>query len=275
MGMQHRLGILIASVIAPIAFAASSVDAAVIGFEPPTYTSGPLHAQGGWAVSGGTVEGQAASRIGTASQIADDLTAAGLTPGTTVKSGSQALVHSGPGGGVNAILVFSEFNLQPRVVVELSARPLNAGSGDGSIGTLINNTLIMLESAAGTTGRAAGIRFGFVNNVRTIDYWTNRGAGSLWESSALTWDGDTWFDVRFDVDYVSKTYDFYIDNVKLNAESIPFAAPTTTDFHQLRIQRGTNQAGMIVDDISVAIPEPTALAGLLLLGGGLMLRRRK
>ena len=118
------------------------------GFESPTYTSGPVHLQDGWLVSGGTAEGQAASRVRTAAEITAELTGAGLNGAAPVKSGDQALVHSGFGGGVSAVLQIPSLNQLPDILVDVSARGLLPGPGpepgDSTIGFNNGNTFIML-----------------------------------------------------------------------------------------------------------------------------------
>ena len=239
----------------------SSASAAFIGgFEAPTYASGPVHLQDGWLVSGGTVEGQAASRVRTAAEISSELTGAGLNGASPVHSGQQALVHSGFGSGVSAVLQIPELNATPNVVVSASARPLLPGptSGESTIGFNNGNTFIMMESVAGVNGRAAGVRFGFTNSVRTIDYFTRDAQNApVWVSTPVPWDGDSWHDVRFEMNFDDKTYDFYVDQNKINAAPILFPHASTTDFHRIHVYRGTSQAGMIVDDI-LAVPEPSS-----------------
>jgi hypothetical protein len=57
-------------------------------------------------------------------------------------------------------------------------------------------------------------------------------------------------------------------------DPIPFYNAASDDFRQLRIFRGSNQAGMIVDDLSVLpIPEPASLT-MVVCGMGLLAVRR-
>jgi hypothetical protein len=126
--------------------------------------------------------------------------------------------------------------------------------------------------------RAAAFRFGFANNVGTIDYATAVQAG-LWRASGVEWQPDTWYHLAVDVNYAAKTYDFYIDDAKVNADPIPFYTATSANFDRARIFRGTGQAGMILDDLAVttptAVPEPASMTCLLLAGGALTERRRR
>jgi hypothetical protein len=58
------------------------------------------------------------------------------------------------------------------------------------------------------------------------------------------------------------TCDFLVDGTAVNTEPIPFYTATSDSFDHIRIFRGTGQAGVILDDLSVTGPggggeEPT------------------
>ena len=58
------------------------------------------------------------------------------------------------------------------------------------------------------------------------------------------------------VNYTSQTYDFSIDGVQVNTSPIPFYEAASDSFSQIRVYRGSNQAGVIVDDLSVSVAGP-------------------
>ena len=74
------------------------------------------------------------------------------------------------------------------------------------------------------------------------------------------------------VDYTTKTYDFSINGAQVNASPIPFYNALSDNFSQIRIFRGANQSGMIVDDLLVTIPESGPI-GFLLVGSVLLFGR--
>jgi hypothetical protein len=131
------------------------------------------------------------------------------------------------------------------------------------------NVFFALEDSAGN--RAAAVRFG---PSTSIDYGTT--VTGIWQATGSTWNPDSWYRFTLTLDYSTKTYDFAINGTAVNTSPIEFYNPASAQFDQFRIFRGSNQAGMIVDDISVvAIPEPGSGTLTLLVGTvGFMLRRR-
>jgi hypothetical protein len=169
---------------------------------------------------------------------------------------------SGLGGSAATIRQISGLETEQFVQLEIWARPLSAGT----TGALIGNIFLTMEDSSGE--RAAAFRFGPAG----IDYGTN--IGTVWQSSGLTWDDQTWYQLTLTVDYSAKTYNFAVNGNQLNLDPIPFYNAASDDFRQLRIFRGTNQAGMIVDDLSVMpVPEPTS-AMMVMCGFGMLAARR-
>lgn len=208
-------------------------------FESPDFTAGAtINGQDSWT---STTPDRA--RILTAAQIADELTALGMTPGVTVHGGDQALLVSGTGAGSATVRVISGLETEPEVMFEAWVRPLHGTANP------VGNVFLTMENAEGT--RAAGIRFGPNNS---IDYGS---AGSeIWRASGKLWFPDTWYRITLRVNYWSGTYDFLLDGVQLNADPIPFYDGGSTSFHQVRIYRGSNQSGVILDDLKVAAAGP-------------------
>jgi hypothetical protein len=229
------------------------------GFEQPPFFSGEIAGQDLWTTTTAT---SAAARVLTQSEIALELTNAGIPdPGQTVHSGSQALLVSSSSLGSSAtIRLISGLEVERIVVLDLWARPL---SSSGSLG----NIFVTMEDGAGD--RAAAFRFGTAFG-NTIDYGTN--VTGVWQPSPAIWNSDTWYHLTLVVDYFFKTYDLFLDGGKLNVDPIPFYNAASDDFRQIRIFRGSGQAGMIVDDLFVA-PEPGS-AACLLAGAAMMLMRR-
>lgn len=247
-------------------FATAASAQYVTSFESPTFTSGNISGQDSWT----TASNPGTARVLTAEQIAADLTAGGLTPGTTVHSGSQALLVSGTAGSSATIRVISGFETEMQVVLDVWARPLTSGIVGGPIGTAVpNNVFLTMEDSAGV--RAAAFRFG----PTFIDYGTSTDTGTFfWQATDIAWNADTWYHLTLSVNYATQTYDFSIDEI-LKADDVRFYNIASNGFSQVRIFRGGNQPGMIVDDLSVQIPEPVASACLLSAAGVLLLARRR
>jgi hypothetical protein len=53
------------------------------------------------------------------------------------------------------------------------------------------------------------------------------------------------------LDYGTRTYDFFVDGQKVNANPIQFYDLRSDSLRQIRIFRGASQAGMILDDLNV------------------------
>lgn len=239
------------------------------GFETPSFVSGPLNGQDTWT-SGGTVA------VRTASEIGAELTGSGLSMGAPVHGGDQALLVSGYGGGVASRRLIAGLESSSKVMLDVWARPLGQRF-DVSATNLGNIFLVMEDSSNAAAGRIAGFRFGYYDNgsgsAQPHLDWATVGSG-IWQDSGLLWDAATWYNIAMEVDFGTRTYDFYVNGAKINASPLAFYnGSTATSFGAVRIYRGSNQAGMIVDDLAV-IPEPAAWLTLLL-GGALLLRRRR
>jgi len=107
--------------------------------------------------------------------------------------------------------------------------------------------------------RVAAVRFGVdtvgndpYTNVteRHIDYGSASATG-VWVKSGLLREADTWYNFKFDLDFVTKKYDFYVNGAKVNAEPIRFYIEDAIDASRFFVSRGTNQAGQIIDDVSI------------------------
>ena len=237
------------------------------GFENPPFVSGNLHLQDSWTSTTGTPA--PAVRVRTATEIATDLTAAGLAPANPVHSGSQALfVSSTTLAGTTTLRPVSGLQSALNVLLDVWARPLTGG--------LTNNVFLVMEDNAATPLRTAAFRFG---PALSLDYATSTEANSFfWQPSGILWNSGSWYELTMSVNYTTKTYDFSINGTQMNTSPIPFYNRNSANFSQIRIFRGNTQTGMIVDDLSVAaVPEPSAF--LLTTVGGLfgllVLRRRR
>ena len=254
-----RFFVLVFAIITSLGAAPIALHAQyATSFEPPVYVSGEINGQDTW-----TSTNPPAARIRTATELASDLTALGMNPGTTVHSGAQALLISSTNSGSSAtIRPIGGFQTERFVTVEYWARPLTGGS--------LGNVFLVMEDSTNLNpgGRAAAVRFGTAFG-NTIDYFS---AGS-WQPTSTIWNADLWYRLTLTADYLNKTYDFSIDGTQVNATPIPFYSATSADFSQVRIFRGANQAGIIVDDLLV-VPEPATFACLL--GGvAILLHRRR
>lgn len=214
------------------------LSAKLFNFEPPTYTSGLLEGQDDWTND----QNGNAVRVRTASEIAAALASAGLTPGTTVHGGSQALLVSGAGVASTTIRTITGLETQSKVTLDVWVRPLTGGNTGAPIG----NTFLTMENSAGT--RAAAFRLG---PSQSIDYGTATAVPAPWQATGQLWEENTWYHITMRLDYGTRTYDFFINDVQVNSSPIAFYTATSDSFRQIRIFRGTAQAGMIVDDLNV------------------------
>jgi hypothetical protein len=223
-----------------------------IDFENPPYIPGTLQSQQGWT------GGPNFPRVQTATQIAAELTAAGLNAGTTVHSGSQALLATYNPGETSGGLVgkpFTGMGSEPHVVMDWWARPLGVGAASSTIGPELGNTFVGIRDAAGN--RAAAVRFGVTRDEAnvitgtTIDFGSASAGADVWVPSGLTWSADSWYNFRFELNYATKKYDLFVGGAKVNASPIEFYSTTSTAAANLFISRGPNNAGQILDDFNI------------------------
>jgi len=231
------------------------------GFESPPFSSGAINGQDSWTTSA-VVD---TARIRTASEISADLTNAGFNVGDPVHGGLQALMVSGAGASNATIRVIAGLSTENKVTLDVWARALPLFNGASALG----NIFLTMEDPAGD--RAAAFRFG-IQFGQTIDYGTS--LANPWLSSNVPWDNDTWYHFVMALDYGAKTYDFTINGTKVNLDPIPFYSALSDNFDHIRIFRGQNQAGMLVDDLLV-IPEPATLGCVLVGASSFLLRRRR
>lgn len=219
------------------------------GFENPPFSSGLINGQDSW------VSANTNSRVLTAAEIAADLTDAGLTAGTTVHGGSQALLVSGGGASQNTTRTIGGIPNYSKVTLEVWARPLSPKPLAANLG----NIFLTLEDSSNT--RAAAFRFGFDGATLRphIDYADGAMGSAIWYDTGIPWDPtNTWYRLTFEVDYGTQTYDFHVNGTKANAAPIAFYTSNfVKTLGQIRIFRGTSQAGMIVDDLSITSITPT------------------
>ena len=209
------------------------------GFEAPTYTTGPIGGQDYWL----TDANANSARVLTDLQIADELQAAGLTPGQTVHGGSQALLITGAAVSSATIRAVPGFENETNVTLDVWVRPLAAGN----TGSPTGNIFMTVENSGNT--RAAAFRFGPANS---IDYGSTDTDG-VWTATGELWDENTWYHITLRINYSERSYDFLINDVQINSSPIPFYTSTSDSFDHIRIFRGANQAGMIMDDLSIAV----------------------
>jgi hypothetical protein len=252
MSTLHRLTRTISALALTAVLVQPATAQLSIGFESPPYVTGTLQGQEGWA------GGVNFPRVQTASEIASELTAAGLNAGTTVHGGSQALlVTSNPAETSGGLIGKPVAGLasEPHVVMDWWARPLTSGLPETTIGTEQGNTFVGIRDAAGN--RAAALRFGVVRDANnaitgtTIDFGSASAGSAVWVPSGLTWAADEWFNFRFELDYGAKRYDLFVNGTKANNSPIEFYQLTSTTAANVFISRGQNNAGQILDDFNI------------------------
>src|SRR5690606_37810851 len=87
----------------------------------------------------------------------------------------------------------------------------------------------------------------------TIDYASASAGSAVWVPSGLSWEADTWYNFRFELDYFTKEYDFFIDDVKVNDSPIQFYNTGSASAAKVFVSRGQNNAGQIIDDFDVDV----------------------
>jgi hypothetical protein len=157
------------------------------------------------------------------------------------------------------------------VIADFWVRPLTTGGGGDPtgvtpgtpnwVGERQGNFFIGIDDLAGK--RAAAIRFGVDQTAGTqpVDQnITERHidiasadvvTGFPWRKSGQLWQANTWYNIKLDMDFVAKTYDFFLDGAKVNTSPIRFYEEVTTDAARILVSRGTNQAGGILDDVKI------------------------
>ena len=246
--------------LAAALLAGAARAAYVTDFEAPMFNTGPINGQDGWTTPDAVAP---TARVLTAAEIESELAGRGINPGQAVHGGSQALLVSGAGGSSATIRQIPDMTSTNPVVLDVWARPLPAGTTASPTG----NVFLTMEDAAGT--RAAAFRFG----PQTIDYGTT--VTGIWQSTGMAWDDQTWYRFTLTPDYETKTYTFAINGNDV-ATDVPFYNAASENLTQVRVFRGNNQAGMILDDLSVTpVPEPAAGLAVLIAGGALLARRRR
>jgi len=249
---------------------------------PDGYFPGFLDFQDNW--SGGRTP-----EIMTAAQISAELTSAGLNPANPVRTGEQAMMvvkvdtkaevgaPAGPGGYL-VRNVIEGLEAERYVTADFWVRPLTPGVGETPapnngerIGTQQGNMFIGLDDSADK--RAAAIRFGIDAQPGNPDPYTNvlerhidfASAGNTpgfpWAKTGLTWAADTWYNFRFELDYQLKLWDLYVNDVKVNIDPIRFYEESAVAANRFFVSRGTNQAGSILDDVSVTAGEAPPVGG--------------
>jgi hypothetical protein len=231
-------------------------------------------------------------RVLTSTQIGVELTAAGLNVGQTVKSGTQAVLvskdpHTTPAPptgsppltettGYFVRDIFTGLEAEKHVNVDFWVRPLTSGAGANPAGTPAGTGTSIGERQGNiffgimdnAEVRAAAMRFGVdtsgsdpYTNVleRHIDFASATAGSAVWVKSGQLWTADQWYNLRFEMDYNTKKYDFFVNGTKINGPGIPFYTTTSAAATRFFISRGTNQAGAIIDDISVTSGSDTAV----------------
>ena len=225
------------------------------GFEPPTYAPGTIAGQDSWVLSGTATNG---THVQTDTAIADYLSLMGIPGGDPVHDGSQALFAVAPGGASSQVVkpVVGIEN-ESRVIMDVWMRGLGRGNTPAPVG----NAFIALEGTDAANARATYLGFRIphasLTNTFSIDYGHGSGgiAITTWLRSGIEMNENEWYQFTALLDYDAKTYDFFLNEEEI-AKNIPFVHPNTDAFRQLRVFRGANQAGLIVDDFRVSIPAP-------------------
>jgi hypothetical protein len=220
-------------------------------FETPTYLSGVLDEQDGWQCN----DNSASCQVLTASEITNFLDSITNITDNPVHSGSQALVFSGPGVAANAYRYFTGLETETDVTMDVWVRALE-GSPNG-------NVFVPLENSSGT--RAAAFRIG---PAYSIDYGL---VGGAWVPSGLVANPGEWHHIKIHANYSTKTYDFFVDDVQVNTNPIPFYTSTANRLDRVHLFKGAGQIGMILDDLNISTPSAAPQLGIRTTSNGLTL----
>lgn len=286
---SRALASFVVVTIAAASVSAQTTNGWSTGFEstvsaqnPVAYSTGSLVLQDGWDLGGAG----RSPRVQTTAEIGAELTAAGLNVAQPTHSGDQALLVAKTDALVEASGYFvrdifpvpNTLETATKVTVDFWARPLTGGAGANPAGTPSGNDKTIGEREGnmffGVSGtddganppngqRIAAVRFGvdvvpgtptpppLYGNIteRHIDFASSN--AGVWNKSGLLWTPDTWYNFRFEIDLPSKTYDFYVNDAKANVAPIAFYHAAATSVARFFVSRGTNQAGSILDDVSV------------------------
>ncbi len=235
---------LLVAVVGSPAFAQTVID-----FEKEPYVSGYLNGQDYWTVA------KTNEVVLTAAEIAKDLEAAGLLAGETVHGGNQAALFSRAGSGGASVRPIDGLGAARIVSLTAWARPLTPRT-DGAVNT--NNIFLTMEDWNNT--RAAAFRFGYWDSgsgtlAPHIDY-ASAGAAT-WQDSGVSWTSNTWYEITMTANYYTKTYDMFVSGTKVNASPLAFYGGNNSEnLSQIRVYRGSNQAGMILDDVTITDVTP-------------------
>ena len=224
-------------------------------FEEPTYKSGLLEGQDGWTND----QNGNAARVLTATEITNQLALGSVPAGEVVHSGTQALLVNGIGLASTTVRRITGLETSTNVTIEFWARALPTGT----LGTATGNVFIALENASGT--RAAALRFG---PSYSIDYGSSNSA--VWVATGLTAETNKFHKFTFKLNYQAKLYELLVDDVNIKPEGIGFYNAGSESFRQIRVFRGTSQAGLILDDLNV--PSPVKITASAIANGNFTIR---
>lgn len=226
-------------------------------FEMPTYVSGQINEQDGWQC----VDNSGSCLVMTSSEITNFLASIANATNDPVHAGSQALVFSGPGLAANAYRYFTGLETQPDITMDVWVRALG--------GSTIGNVFVPMEDSGGR--RAAAFRIG---PSYSIDYGL---VANAWVPSGKTANPGEWHHIKIHANYTTKTYDFFVDDEKINSNPLPFynnaagnlVLPTRLD--RVHLFKGANQIGLIMDDLNIYGPEVSPRLGIRKTESGLVL----